>query len=406
MKFLKTGWLLLFLVISTTSSIAAEWSLNAAIKQDIGYDDNVRMSSKDPQSSFLYHLTPVVNFSHRTPVSDLSANASYGYQHFFDISELNRDFQNYGIVGQYRMERISWALASTLSIAPARDSAEEDSGVFGVDAEKTNRTINPSVTYQLTQLDSLNFAPSYSDASYSTDDFSDSVNMGLNLGWTRNWTERYSSSLSIFYSNFKSSRNSSINGLETTSDSIGINLSSSYLLSEKWDIYGTIGGRVTESDTDFITILGKNSIKNKTKAGFLLDAGFNYNGESLSAQFNVNRSLVPSSQGQLNEQSRISLNLDYQITERLSVGMLSSYQESESASLDGQTESSSLDEQLNNRKNLTIQPSLSWKLNPDWALSTSYRYRYQDRSGNEKAADSNSVMLSINYQWPGLSIAR
>jgi opacity protein-like surface antigen len=231
--------------------------------------------------------------------------------------------------------------------------------------------------------------------------------MGLNLAWSRKWTERYSSSLSIFYSNFESSRNSTIDGIETTSDSIGINISSTYLLSEKWEIFGTIGGRVTESDTDFITILGKNSIKNRTEAGFLLDAGFNYNGESLSALFNVNRSLVPSSQGQLNEQSRISLDLDYQITERLSFGMLTSYQESESASIDnGQTESIALNDQLNNRKNLTIQPSMSWKLSPDWVLSTSYRYRYQERSGNEKAADSNSIILSINYHWQGLSIAR
>ncbi len=385
--------------MSITTSKAAEWSLNAAIKQDFGYDDNVRMSV-DPQASFLYQITPVLNLFHKTSVSELSANASYGYQHFFDISELNRDFQNYGINGIYRMERIIWTLNTSYSIAPARDSAEQDSGVFGVDSEKTSRSISPSVSYQLTELDSLNFSPSYSDATYSTNDFTDYENKALNFSWSRKWTERYTSSVSVFYSKYESTRDSEVNGLSSTSDSVGINFTSTYLVSEKWDIFGTIGGRVTESDTDFNTILGKNSVSDSSE-GFLLDAGFNYNAESLSAHFNVNRSLIPSSQGQLNEQSRISLDLNYQITERLSAAMLSSYQESESTSSDRDSSDGA-----GTRSNLTIQPTVRWKISPDWTLSTSYRYRYQKRPSEEKAADSNSIMLSVGYNWQGLSIAR
>lgn len=375
--------------------MAAEWSLNAEVKQDIGYDDNVRMLV-DPQASFLYQITPVLNFFHKTSVSELTASVSYGYQHFFDISELNRDFQKYGLAGNYQMERITWALASSYHVTPSRDSAEQDSGDFALDSEKTSRSITPSVTYQVTQLDSLNFSPSYSDATYSTDDFSDYENKALNLAWSRKWTERYTSSLSVFYSKYESTRNSVIDGISTSSDSFGINFSSTYLLSEKWKIFGTLGGRVTESDTDFISITGINSINN-TSQGFLLDAGFDYSGESLSALFNVNRSLIPSSQGQLNEQSRVNLDLNYQITERLSAAMLSSYQESESTSTRNVS---------GTRKNLTIQPSVRWKLSPDWVLSTSYRYRYQQRPGEEKAADSNSIMLSIDYNWQGFSIAR
>jgi hypothetical protein len=65
------------------------------------------------------------------------------------------------------------------------------------------------------------------------------------------------------------------------------------------------------------------------------------------------------------------------------------------------------------RTNIRVSPNINWKLTEDWLLSASYAYRQQERPssatiGNIRAGtvESNIFMLSINYNWPGLSISR
>ena len=156
-----------------------------------------------------------------------------------------------------------------------------------------------------------------------------------------------------------------------------------------------MGIRLTDSVSSQQTALGDFTTENQSE-GFLSDTGFTYNGESLTASFNLNRSLTPSGSGQLNEQSRVSLDIGYKVTERLSVALSSSYQTSESASSN----------ESNKRTNIIFQPSVSWKMTPDLVLSGNYRYRQQDESNEDKAIDSNTFMVTLNYNWQGLSLAR
>jgi len=379
---------------------AGEWKIKGNIYQALSYDDNVIMR-ETPEASPVYALTPTLNVSHRTDVSEISANASYGIQRYLDKTEFDRENQNYGVSGRYSTENIEWGGVANYSLTPARDTAEQESGNFSTNSDRETFFVSPSVSYQLSELDRLTLSGHYTNTSYSTfedeslttfDSLNDYVDKGLNLSWSRRWSELYTSSLNIFYSNYESSGNNGIASNQIKSDSGGANISLTYFLSEKWELFGTVGGRVTKTKE-------ANGISN-TSAGYLIDSGVNYIGESLLAEFSVKQSLEPSSQGPLNDQLRISLDLEYKLTERISISLLNSYQESESVNGNGDSS--------NKRKNYTFNPSLSWRLAPDWTLSGSYRYRYQKRpiGAFEETANSNLYMLSVNYSWPGLSVAR
>ena len=385
--------ILVSMLLGVTPLRADEWEVKGKIDQNLSYDDNVIMR-KDSEASMIYALTPELNFTHRTDVSEITANASYGIQRYFDISELNRDNQNYGVKGKYFTDATLWGLSVNYGLTPSRDVAEQESGLFDLNTEREELSIAPSVNYQLSEQDSVSFSGQYVDIGYSSNVLSDYRDWGLNAKWSRQWSERYTSSFDVFYSNFYSEGNGFVDS-EVESDSFGANLSSTYLFSEKWTIFGTAGVRFTETESNFLGGVTKDS-----SAGFLLDAGVDYTGESLSAKFNVNQSLIPSSRGDLNEQSKATADFKYEFTERLSASLLTSFQRLKPVDSNNSSR--------NKRTNFTVNPSISLMLTPDWVLSTSYRYRYQKRdiSNFEESANSNLYMMSLNYSWQGLSMAR
>lgn len=374
--------------------MADEWEVKGRIDQEFSYDDNVTMR-EDPEASLIYAITPELSFLHRTDVSEISANASYGIQRYFDISMLDRNNQNYGVDGKYFTDSTVWKLSVNYGLTPSRDVAEQESGDFDINTEREVFSVEPSVVYQISERDKLFFSTRYSDIGYSSNFLSDYRDWGINLKWSRQWSERYTSSFDMFYSNFDSERSSSSNEKKIESDSFGANLSSTYLYSEKWTIFGTAGVRFTETQSnDSLSRVTKDS-----SVGFLLDAGLDYTGESLLAKLNFSHSLMPSSRGLLNEQSKVTFDLKYELTERLSASLLSSFQRTKPV---GDSSGG------NKRTNFTVNPSISLMITPDWVLSTSYRYRYQERniSNFEETANSNLYMMSLNYNWQGLSMAR
>ena len=374
-------------------SYSAAWTLAGTVDQSLGYDTNVRMRG-DQQGSFEYKITPVLTFSRKTETTEIQADASYGTQVYTDIVGLDQDNQKYGISGLYRMERFVWGLSGGYSVTPTRNTAINDSGDFNASSENTTWSVSPSLTYKASERDSLVLSPSYSESSFTGADaatFRNRNNININLGWQHAWTERYSTTSSVFYSTSDSQRGSTAAETQTSFDSVGINLSNTYKLSEQWNLNGTIGIRHTESEIDFLK---------SSSFGFLAGSSIDYKGENFSSGVNFNRSLVPSNQGQLQEQTGVGLNLSYKFAEHLSAGFNTSYQES--------TRINEIDQST--RTNITVQPSVHWHIAPEWTLTGSYRYRSQEGTVSTTrptgSVDSNLFMLSINYNWQGLNISR
>lgn len=384
--------LIIFYLFAVMPVDAANWSVDGTVEQEFSYDDNVRMLADQSDASLIYKLVPDIHFSHKTAVFQLSANAAYELERFMAIPELDRDNQHYSLSGQYQMPRTVWRLNMAYNIAASRDTAEQHSGDFSTDSERISRSVSPALSYQLTEIDKLSVSVAYSDTTESDSAFNANTNRTVQVSWLRSGPERYSTGLSISYANYEST---GLNSLQT-SNSVGINCSATYVFSENWSLVGREGIRLTASETTSISALGAETTK-FSSAGFTSETAIAYSGELLNGQLSFNQNLSPSSQGQLNEQRQVHLNLNYNMTERLSVALLTSYQGTESASNEGSAE----------RINLTFQSSLSWKLAPDWRVSTHYQYQQQETTGsNETRVNSNRVMLSIQHNWSALNLAR
>jgi hypothetical protein len=384
----------------------AEWAIKGAVDQSLGYDDNVRMR-QDAQGSFEYRIIPELTFLRRTDSSEIQANASYGTQVYTDLPQFNRDIQKYGLNGLYKTERFDWGLATDFSITPARNTALQDSSGngFNTNSNKSRWSVSPSVSYKIDEIDSIILTPAYSETTFTSrsaanpgdvgSTFRNNTTTNVNLAWQRLWTERYSSTVSFLYSNLKSQRGNAgtLNNQSFAFDSVSINFSNTYLWSENWILNGGIGVRHTDSESNSMT---------SSTIGLLANAGIDYKDENFSSGINFNRSLKPSNQGQLQEQTGVGLNFSYQIVEKLSVGLTTSYLHSTQINAVNQS----------TRENIVVQPSINWQFMPELTLTGSYRYRtrnqdrFQDGVSANTIVDSNLFMLSINYNWQGLSISR
>jgi hypothetical protein len=397
-------------------SQAAEWSLIGSVDQSLSYDDNVLMLSEGQaidgsRGSFQYRIIPVLTFLHKTDVSEIHADALYGTQIYTDIEGLDQDIQNYGVGGTYRTQRFDWNFSANYSITPSRNTAIQNSGVFNTNSDSTTWSVSPSVSYKINAINSLILSPSYSETSFSAspattnqgvfnNNFNNSKTTTIDLAWRRLWSENYSSAVSLFYSMFESQQPTLTNQnslAPSRFDSVGINFSNDYSWSKNLRFTGTVGGRHTEST------IGSDS---SDSFGFLADVGANYTRELFSTGLHFNRALIPSNLGQLQEQSSVSFYFNYKIIERLSSAFSISYQESTSVDSINSSDSS-------NRKNLVLQPSITWQVAPEWTLGSSYRYRFQDGRLSDNSidtisgeADSNLFMITLNYRWQGLRASR
>ena len=400
--------LALFSFLKPIISYGAEWTLKGTVNQSLGYDDNVNMLPTNPQGSFKYMILPVLSFAHKTDTTEINANAVYGTQIYTEIPELDQDIQSYGLSGIYKTERIDWGLSANFAVTPTRNTAVQNSGVFDNNSESNTWTVSPTVNYKIDAINSLLLSSSYSETTFNTSGssvilgdtvFVNNTTYNVNLGWQRLWTDQYSSTLSWFYSNFEPQPKASGSTLPSQveqNDSVGLNFSNAYKWSENWDLQGTVGVRHTETTS--------NNTSNSS-FGFLADVGIKYAGERLNSGIYANRSLVPSNQGQLQELSSVTLALSYKIMERLSTGFTVSYQDSSFVNGQDTTSDSA------SRTNIVFEPTISWQFTPELAVSGSYRFRSQEGglqndNGGSASADSNLFLLSINYNWQGLSLSK
>jgi hypothetical protein len=393
------------LLLLPALSQGAEWSLKGSVDQSLSYNDNVFMQSNGPQASFQYRILPVLTLLHKTDVSEIHANALYGTQIYTDIQNQDQDIQNYSFGGLYKTERLDWGLSTNLSVTPTRNTGFQN-GVFNTNSATTTWSVSPSVSYKIDEINSLILTPTYSETTFSgsgspsnqelNNNFSNNTFINVNLAWQRLWTERYTSAVSLFYSNFDTQRQQVVGpAIPSSFDSVGINFSNTYLWSENWKLMATVGGRHTESNTGAFS---------SSSFGFLADVGVNYTGENLSSGIHFSRSLTPSNQGQLQEQTGVGLNFNYQIIERLSANFTTDFQQS---TLVNTTTSQPT------RENISVHPSLQWMVTPDWTLIGSYQYSTQKGTTNfggnptfNGVADSNVFMLSVNYNWQGFKLSK
>jgi len=393
--------LLAFLIIlpSVSSIQAAEWTLDGLINQEMAYSDNIRMQSgEDKRSSFIYEFLPQLNAGYKSGATQLTANVGYGVEVYSNKLEATRQKVNANVAGSYQTQSVNYGLGVNYNLQPARNTAADDTGNFNSNAARTNWSVSPTMAYTLTEQDTLSTSVQYGQSLYSKDDavvsssLTDNSNVGANIGWGHRWSEQYTTTLSGSVSFYQSDGDIR----KTNNKSYSVTLGNSYLFNERWDVYLDVGYRYTDSEN---TLLG--IVLNHASQGFLINSALNYTGEVISSGLSFNQSLNPDGNGQLNQQSKVALNLSYRLTETVTAQASTQYQKTKSVSTFVIN---------NDRSNITASAALNWKVTPFVFLNASYSYRKQISeqllNGVADSPDSNRIMLTLGYNWQGLSLSR
>jgi hypothetical protein len=374
-------------LFTTTAAYSAEWSLTSTLNPSAKYDDNVFMSENE-QSSVQYSITPTLMAKRAMKTSEVSLAAGYNVQRYTAFAQLDRQDPFVRFNSRLSTERNQYGLAASYSQSSSRSTAEQDTGDFMTESSVTSETISPSYSYQMTARDSISLGANYSTRTYSTTDFSDNKTKSVNFGWQHQLSERLSGGLNFSASNYQS------DGLTLSSNDDNYNLSTTitYKLSELWQLNGSVGVRKLNSHrTD-----GLGASVNSSSSGSSFDFSANRITELGSFSMGLSRSLSPSNNGDVNEQDRLTIAWSKALTELLSTSLSASYQQSTSALVEGSDK----------RENINFSPSIKWQLERDLGLNLSYQYRQQKRSSANTNMSSNSLMMTLIYDWDGIRASR
>jgi len=379
--------LLLASLVAMSVLHAAEWTITANANPSIQYDDNVLME-EDKQDSFHFAIRPTTVMGHALENSASSISVGYKIDRYMSLSELDTENPFIQAQTQHQTERSEWGLSASYVEDSTRTDAADDTGDFTTQSIVTTKSIAPSYSYQLTERDSLSVNGSYSERNYSTTDYDDNETKSLTTAWQHQYTERLSGGLSAAVYNYQA------DGPTRTSenDNYNLSLTVNYQWTEEWQIDGRIGVRHLKSeDTDS----ARNKEKN-TNTGSAFDFSLKKQGEIDSLTIGANRTLSPSSTGEVDEQLGVNINWSRNLSETLTASIRASYQETTSA----------LDDSNEKRENINFSPSLRWQFERNVGLDFSYNYRQQNESDQDDV-DSNAVMLTLTYDWDeGLRASR
>ncbi|EGL53339.1 hypothetical protein MAMP_00855 [Methylophaga aminisulfidivorans MP] len=383
------------LLINTAS--AAEWVFNAQADPKFKYDDN-ELLREDRLDDFSLNIDPTLSLTRSLENSTSEVRLGYRISRYQDLKELDKENPFASFSTSYATERSTYGLNLNYAERESRDIAEEDTADFSNTSTTITKSISPSYSYRLTELDTISFSFSYqtrkqSDSGSnntilgSSSNLTDNETASLNLASQHQYTERLNAGLSVSYVNYQAESDR----LDNEYDSYSLGLTSEYQLSELWSVNGLLGARYLDSENN--PAVGPQTSDQSTGLDYSIST--TREDELNSYTFSASRSLTPSSEGDVNEQDAYRFSYRRNFTEKLSGSLSASYRKYRSADDLDSTETKYID----------FSPSLSWKLAEDWALVFSYRYRSVDESDG-KDVDSNALSFNIDYNWDGIRFSR
>jgi hypothetical protein len=359
------------------------WDFEPGVRLSLFYDDNVRLSAVDPESSFAGIAEVYALMSRRTEVTDLSFRAAADTRYYVDLTELNTTDGALDAAYTYRMERATFGLSSSFAYDSTLTSEEETTGIVQISRRRSFFDITPSVEYELSERSRIGADFTFQDVSYedvSAVLLSDYQFYQVGLNGEYDLTERLTALARLGYDDFQSELAG--DSSEAISGEAGVR----YRFSDRMTVTARAGARSVSSDTDLP--VGRGSDDNST--GPIYGIGFEREYGPGLLRVSLDRELLPTGRATLLDTTRARVSFSLPVSERAT------------ASLDAlgvRNRSPSGDDSFDDREFLSISPSLRWNLGETTWLDLSYRFRYQDRERLAEDAQSNAVFFGFGHDW-------
>ncbi len=366
------------ILVPAVASYAGTWVPTWGIGSSVDYDDNFLMS-ETPQHTWEYSVKPELSLKYLTPSVESSLDAQLAVRRYSEFDGFDSEDPSLHWDNSFKTQRATWTLNFGYQENSQRDFAELDTGEFNSNSIVETVDIEPGISYQLSEKDSISLTLSHLERDYDIADFSDNENQSVNLGWQHKINQRWTTTVDGTVSKYEAAR-PGVDSSETDYDNITVGFI--YQLSEAMTVQAS-AGRFT-SDQHRIVLVGMTQvITDEDNSGSLATIALDYDQAKNNWSVNMSKGLYPSSRGEVEERDSIDVSYTRRLSERSSAGIHSSWSDTESST--------------NPREHSSISPFFRYSITPRLKLDTSYSFREFDRAtGN---VESNRVKAGLRYSF-------
>ena len=354
------------------------------------YDDNVRLISVLPQSSFGAIARAEAVAGRRSEITDIGIDAAVVRRQYTAVPVLNSTDGYLKFDAKHRTERDRFGLRASFAYDSTLTSEVETTGLVQVNKRRKRMSVSPSWTRSLSERSSLDLRLSYLDVTYQDAGLTGLSNYtygSASLQHSYNLNEITQLFWNLSYDHFASDR------FSRQSNSFGLMAGIGHAFSETLSASLLAGVRKSDGSLEFPGLFRVS----ESSSGPLFKGVLTKRFEAGRLELQASRLLLPSGEGQLLDSKQLNARLLYTLKPRwdLSLRAFALHNTAPSVLTNRQ-----------DRKYFSIEPGIEYHLTRWWTVAASYRYRWQKYADRPNDAASNAVFLNLSYVWPREPVAR
>ncbi|MBN7795262.1 hypothetical protein [Parahaliea mediterranea] len=370
---------------------AEEYSVEYAVEAAYSTDDNVTMSTGEPDSIYGMNVSLPVTLAMRSERLEAALTGDFVFSHF-DDDAYDSDDQYLEAITSYRFENSDLALAANYDRSSTRSTEFLDTGVVGTEATRVESLrLGLEFDHAFTPLYGLVSGLEYADVTYDADIYQDYSFIAGFLGVTRRQDSRMQLRFQLSGDRYENKTDSAV-----TADSLGLEAGLDYRIANQLAAqllvgWAWVGSRYGSGQSG--------SLEDADENALLLNAGLDYEGERQSLGFTVESGPSSSGAGYLRYLRQFGAKYSYHLSKSSSLSLGATLGRSEP--VDSHIEG--------DREYARISLGLEHTLTSAWRIAATYTYSLQEQSdGRDEAsvtdegylvgrAYSNAVVLGVTY---------
>lgn len=391
-------------------ALGAQWYAAPALQLQSGYDQNPRFLISNPVSTEVFDLMPSLELGARAARWGGRVIGAVHLRRYPGLSELNRNDNSVNVFSHYDTQRLSWQLDGSYAqrslLGETRPQGVQ-TGLVQFQSQVATGTASPSLTWQITPTDLLQFAYTFQNTSYQ-----DAALLGLSnfryQSGAVTYQHDFSPRLQVFGTPSYSMFEVPASGFQ--SRTAGLQLGITRLFSPTLSATVAVGGRRTQAQgvqtvpLGYIIYFGqlipigfKSVDVTSLSTGITVNASVTKRLErgSLSASFT--RALSPSGLGGEVETNVLKLDLKRPFTPRLagfvSLHLLRARSVGTSVSTAGDHDWA------------RFSPGLRWRWTRRASVALTYAFSWTRNSASGQIAHDNVIYLTLSYRWPRIALS-
>jgi hypothetical protein len=388
-------WAVCLVLGGSTSSKGADWVVLPGIELKSQYLSNINNSPTVKQSDYILSARPNVSFSYNSEITKLEGKLALLGLAYMQNSGLDKINQYYYINSNHKATpRLSLSLLSSYITDSTNYAELQTSGASIASILRTAITVNPGMSYLLTERLSTSVGYGFNMVDYQSRAYNNYKGQTLTHGFDYSLNEK-TTLLSRFTGSYYKYDETS-----NTIFALGPQIGFSHRYEEKWDI-SLLGGAnfsrikanvgVLSADNPLGFTQVQQSEQTSNNASPFFTVGTNYRWETGALSLKYDRNQSANAYGNQSQTNNFNLNINQSISDKLKLSLNPYFITSTIPSTGSDY----------NSKYSGIRPGITYKFTERTDIGAYYAFSYRTVTGaSNYSYPVNDVWLTLNYTYP------